>query len=123
MSSETKFPVGVDKKTDWKRTKPYRARISINGKQRHLGMFASVEEASRAYQQARDDCEPAPALSNRRKVKRTGKAVCINLRQGPIIFQVVADYDTQRIKITSTGSIILNKDRIEYLIEKLREIV
>ena len=32
-----------------KETKKYRARININGKKKHLGLFKSAEEASRVY--------------------------------------------------------------------------
>ena len=32
------------------KTKKYRARININGKLKHLGLFESAEEASKAYE-------------------------------------------------------------------------
>ena len=46
QSSQGKWPTGVDFQ---KREGKYRAKIKIKGKQKHLGLFGTPEEAEKAY--------------------------------------------------------------------------
>jgi hypothetical protein len=48
------LPPGV-KRLVGSRTRPFGARIRINGRRCHLGVFSTAEEASAAYEAARDE--------------------------------------------------------------------
>ena len=54
---KTRIPVGVyiDKKST---KKPFGAKITVHGRTRHLGSFATAEEASIAYQKALAEIQP-----------------------------------------------------------------
>lgn len=47
-SSRGEYPIGVNCCTV-NNSRPYQARLRINGKQKYLGYFATIEEASNAY--------------------------------------------------------------------------
>jgi hypothetical protein len=47
--------VSIDKKN---RKNPFRGKIDIFGERRHLGSFATAEEASIAYQKALAEIQP-----------------------------------------------------------------
>lgn len=46
------YPKGVTKKNDRNRTKPWQAKIRVNGQRVHLGCFETMEEAATAYRLA-----------------------------------------------------------------------
>lgn len=50
-AKKTDLPIGVAYRTNGK-GKPYRAYCNVYGRQRHIGCFASVEEAEQAYLKA-----------------------------------------------------------------------
>lgn len=73
------FPIGVYLEKDKPRSRPYRAKVSIKGKQALLGVYATPEEAHQAwrvakYEQAvqlaseQSDPRVAAALINRYKI-------------------------------------------------------
>lgn len=52
-AKKTNLPIGVAHSTK-SRTNPFRAYCNVNGKQHHLGLFKTAEDAERAYLAARE---------------------------------------------------------------------
>lgn len=59
-----KYPKGVVFKADAKRSKPWSARIRINGKKVPLGSYATMEEAAAAYKTVADKYQGEFSLDN-----------------------------------------------------------
>jgi hypothetical protein len=59
-----KYPKGVVFKADAKRSKPWAARIRINGKKVPIGSYATMEEAEAAYNKAASAYQGEFALAN-----------------------------------------------------------
>jgi len=57
-----KYPKGVVFKADARRSKPWSARIRINGRKIPIGSYATMEEAAEAYRQAAEKYQGEFAL-------------------------------------------------------------
>lgn len=63
-----KYPKGVVFKKDTKRSKPWAARIRINGRKIPLGSFATMEEAAECYKKAAEKYQGEFALHKSMKI-------------------------------------------------------
>jgi hypothetical protein len=52
MKARCRLPIHGASLADWSKSKPWRARIYVGGKERSLGYFATREEAHQAHADA-----------------------------------------------------------------------
>jgi hypothetical protein len=69
-SRASKYGTGVQLvKNVLNANKPYRALISINGKNTFLGYFETPEEAQKAYQTKKEQIQKQPMIENATQTK------------------------------------------------------